>query len=238
MIVAKAWLVVALLVAGGDDASPPQEDESSAGKPKLVVKEQEVDLGLIREGKKADAVFLLENHGDADLIISKVKGSCGCTTVKLTEEEKVIPPGGSQKVVTTFNSRNRPGKQTKSVTVYSNDPAEPRLPLKLTVEVVRLVQIMPGAHLNFRNARRGEQIVRDLRVLPVKAGGRLDIVSFEVSGGALTFTTEPIERGELSGYRMRFTVNQDAPLGELVATGELTVKVDEETETKKINIRG
>ena len=239
MTVPSAGLVLGLILAGAVDGAAADKDAAPAGKPKLVVKQREVDLGVIREGAKADAVFLLENHGQADLIIDKVTTDCGCTRVELGEKEKVIPPGGAQKVVTTFNSQGRPGKQTKTVTVRSNDPAEPKAILKLTVEVVTLVRITPPSrNFNIGNVRRGELVAKKVRVLPSDPDQRLEIVSFDVPGGALTFTTEPIVRSNYEGYSLRFRVDEDAPLGELQAIGKLVVKVGDQTETKRINIRG
>ena len=106
--------------------------------PKLVVKKPSLDLGEAKEGAVVDAVFVLENRGDADLKIDNIRASCGCTTVKLTEEEKTIPPGGAQKLVAKFNTKGRAGPQTKTVQVFTNDPEQPQMTLRFTAKRAEL----------------------------------------------------------------------------------------------------
>jgi len=208
------------------------------GDPELVVQQDTVDLGTIREGVKARAIYLLENHGQADLVITDLRGDCGCTVATLTPEQKTIPPGGTQEVEVVFNSQGRPGPQTHTIQIDSNDRKRRSTPLTLKVEVVTLVQITPSARLDFRNARRGEVLARTLNVLPTEAKAGLEIVSFTLPGGALKVTPQPIVRGEAQGYELRFQVDENAPLGEVLSNGRLTVRVGDQEETKAIAVRG
>ncbi|MCP4251364.1 MAG: DUF1573 domain-containing protein, partial [bacterium] len=182
--------------------------------------------------------YLLENHGQADLIIDRIKGDCGCMAVELSAEDKIVRPGETREVVAIFNSAGRPGKQKKSVRVYSNDPRRSRVMLNLVVEVVTLARITPSQQLNFRGARRGQAIAQKLSVLPSKPDGHLEIISFNIGGGALAYTTEPIVRNDALGYTLHFFVDPNARLGDVMALGELIVTVDDEPETKKIRVNG
>ena len=226
-----------LLVPVACGQAPEAPDDTPAGKPKLVVEKQTVDLGSVKEDAKVDAVFLLENTGDANLVIERVRTSCGCTTVKLSEEEKTIPAGGKQAVTARFNTKGRSGKQKKYVTITSNDPEQPTLKLTLTAEVLTLAQVTPTA-LKIGEVRRGELVSKTVVVLPGVEGAKAEIVSLEVPGDVLSCTAEPFEQKGRQGKRLWFRVDPDAKLGRLTTAATLKVRVGTETQEKRISIRG
>jgi hypothetical protein len=91
------------------------------------------DFGKIKEGEKVGCVFTFKNTGDADLVLTSVLTSCGCTVSKFSR--KPIPPGGSGTIEITYDSSDRSGKQTKTITVQSN--AEKKFfILRITAEVI------------------------------------------------------------------------------------------------------
>lgn len=93
---------------------------------------EEHNFGNINEGDKVKTIFKFTNTGDEPLIISKANGSCGCTVPKWPREP--IPPGGKGQIDVEFNSKNKPGQQTKTITVMANtDPNPMRLKIKAQV---------------------------------------------------------------------------------------------------------
>ena len=79
--------------------------------------------------------FIFENTGNAPLIISGAKGSCGCTVPKYAKEV-AIAPGEKSEMVVRFNSRGKSGIQSKSVTIYSNAQNNPeRIRIKTSILV-------------------------------------------------------------------------------------------------------
>lgn len=62
--------------------------------------------------------FELTNTGDAPLVITYVKPSCGCTTSDYTKEP--IMPGAKGYVSATYNPQGRPGPFNKSIDVTTN----------------------------------------------------------------------------------------------------------------------
>lgn len=76
------------------------------------------DFGTVIEGEKVMYSFVFKNTGGADLIISSVAASCGCTATKFTKEP--IPPGKEGIITVTFDSTKRRGFQNKAVTVSAN----------------------------------------------------------------------------------------------------------------------
>jgi hypothetical protein len=80
--------------------------------------ESTFDFGTIPEGDKVSHVYKFKNTGNEPLVISNAKGSCGCTVPQWPKTP--IAPGESGEILVEFNSKGKPGKQTKRVTVTAN----------------------------------------------------------------------------------------------------------------------
>lgn len=93
-----------------------------------------VDFGRIVQGAKVDSVYIFENTGGAPLVISDVRGSCGCTVGKDWPKQPV-EPGERARITVSFDSEGRSGRQDKTVTVVANT-TPPSHVLTLTAEVV------------------------------------------------------------------------------------------------------
>ncbi len=105
-------------------------EEELANAPVTSFDKRIYNFGIIKQGELAKTTFVLKNTGKSDLIIRKTKATCGCTIVQ--PEKKVIKPGETTVIKATFNSRGRKGKQTKNITVTTNDPNNPVTTLKIT----------------------------------------------------------------------------------------------------------
>jgi len=110
-------------------------EEEMANAPSIEVNERVFNFGEIQQGEKVSHTFKLTNTGKSDLILRKIRASCGCTAIE--PEKKVISPGESANIVARFNSRGMNGRQNKSVTIYSNDPHRSTLLLRLSGSVVK-----------------------------------------------------------------------------------------------------
>ena len=86
--------------------------------PVMSFEEETYDFGDIPEGPVAECEFVFYNTGYEPLIIKNVEVSCGCTAGDWPKEP--IMPGEEGKISVTFESKDRPGKFTKSLTVFSN----------------------------------------------------------------------------------------------------------------------
>lgn len=107
-------------------SEPPTPTPISAdGKyPSILVEEASYDFGTVYEGAEVQHAYAVKNTGDADLVLTKVKTSCGCTVAEYTEEP--IPPGGEGVVDIIFKTRSKKGSQKKSIFVHTNDPRTPQ----------------------------------------------------------------------------------------------------------------
>lgn len=95
--------------------------------------EMSYDFGELKQGNKKDYTFSLTNNGKSELIIRNVRSSCGCTAV--APSKSVIAPGESAPIKVTFDSRGKRGRQSKSITVITNDPKTPTSMLRISCNI-------------------------------------------------------------------------------------------------------
>ena len=95
--------------------------EISSGSPSALAKfnweETTHDFGKIDQGKPVVYEFTFTNSGSTPLIISSVKGSCGCTVTDYTKD--AVAPGKKGVVKATFNA-SAMGTFNKSIRVTAN----------------------------------------------------------------------------------------------------------------------
>lgn len=81
------------------------------------------NMGKVAEGAQVENTYSFINDGKRDLIITDVRGSCGCTVGKDWPRQPV-PPGTRGAITVAFDTEGRPGRQHKTITVVANtDPA-------------------------------------------------------------------------------------------------------------------
>ncbi|MDD2550869.1 MAG: DUF1573 domain-containing protein [Bacteroidales bacterium] len=105
-------------------------DEELANAPRIEFSEIQKNFGEINEGELVKHEFVFKNTGKSDLIIRKIRASCGCTTVapKIT----LIKPGEESSLSASFRTSGYKGRQSKSITVITNDPKKSTVVLRLT----------------------------------------------------------------------------------------------------------
>lgn len=77
------------------------------------------DFGQIAEGQTVTHAFPFKNVGKDPVRIRPLKAACGCTTPSWPRGE--IAPGAEEEIRITFNSKNREGPFTKTLTVDYSD---------------------------------------------------------------------------------------------------------------------
>lgn len=99
---------------------------------KIEFKETTIDYGTIEKGADGVRVFEFTNTGDAPLIISDVKSSCGCTIPSKPKDP--IMPGKKGEIKVKYDT-NRVNPIRKTITVLSNAET-PTVALKIKGLVV------------------------------------------------------------------------------------------------------
>jgi len=130
-----AIIPMAFLACRGNNSgsvnSSAQSD--STGVAEIVFREYEHDFGKVAEGEKVAYVFSFENKGTGDLVVKNAITTCGCTVPKY--DTRPISPGGSGTLEVVFDTYEKNGKQSKTISVRSN-ASKPVVILKITAEVV------------------------------------------------------------------------------------------------------
>jgi hypothetical protein len=91
------------------------------------------DYGKIKNGADPYCSFEFKNTGDAPLIISDAKGSCGCTVPEWPKEP--IAPGAKATIKVRYDTK-REGVISKNVTIMSNAVNAPEKVIYITGEVI------------------------------------------------------------------------------------------------------
>lgn len=76
------------------------------------------DFGTVNEGDIVETSFFVTNSGKTDLVITRAKGSCGCTVPTWPKEP--IKPGKTGEIKVKFNTNGKPNRQQKTVTLTTN----------------------------------------------------------------------------------------------------------------------
>ena len=91
---------------------------SAQEKAEIQFKEETIDYGKISRGSDGVRVFEFTNTGDAPLVITNVRSSCGCTIPKKPEEP--ILPGQTGQIEVKYDTNRAAGPFRKAITVSSN----------------------------------------------------------------------------------------------------------------------
>ena len=111
-------LFAAILFLGCNNSQKNSKNSGKNVRTTIALSEEMHDFGEIKRGEILKYAFKIKNTGKAELIISRVDVSCGCTDVKY--DHQPIGIGNETEVEFTFNSQGFTGNVYKTITVFSN----------------------------------------------------------------------------------------------------------------------
>ena len=107
-------------------ASTPEKVQPGSNLSEFEFESTEFNFGTINEGDIINHTFTFTNTGNTPLIIEKATATCGCTVPKWPK--RPIPVGGTGEIDIRFDSKNKPNRQIKTITITANtEPALTRL---------------------------------------------------------------------------------------------------------------
>jgi hypothetical protein len=129
---APAGAVTPADISLDNPAAQAQSDAVKLPKTNIVFEESMHDFGEIVDGDQVKHTFKFTNGGTNPLVISNAQAGCGCTVPSWPRDP--IGPGESGEIVVAYNSTNKVGFKTVSVTVTANtDPPDTELKIQANV---------------------------------------------------------------------------------------------------------
>ena len=128
-IVMKQFFAACALMLGIVSMSVAQEVVTG---PAISLDKDVHDYGTIQQGANGACEFTVTNSGTEPRIISRCKGSCGCTVPQC--EKSPIAPGNTSAITVKYDTK-RIGPINKSVTITSNASNEPTKVIRIKGKV-------------------------------------------------------------------------------------------------------
>ncbi len=111
--VKNVFFVICLFLA----ATIQAQDTADTNKGVFQFEAEEIDYGTIQQDANGERTFKFKNVGNAPIVITNVKASCGCTVP--TKPEKPVMPGETAEIGVKYATK-RIGAFSKTITVTSN----------------------------------------------------------------------------------------------------------------------
>jgi len=186
----------------------------SGAQAQLTWEKTEIELRPKPGDAEVVANFKYENKGTKPIRIVSTKSSCGCTVASLKKDE--VAPGEKGEVTATFKIGGRTGVQQKSITVETDDAAQPVTNLLLKAVIAQAVEIQP----TFVFWQMGE--APKPKTIKVKASKDVSITKVEVASSSPEFTTK-VEKGSAPG---EFNISVEPKTTSQPLNATLTIKSD------------
>lgn len=181
------------------------QNQSKPNEPDIDFDSRDINLGETEPGGKIETIIRVYNRGPKDLIVERIRSSCGCTAVWLENQEAPLRSGESRELKIILQPKQTQ-KVTKSViTFYSNDPAEQRAMIQTQASTKNYFITSPEM-VNLGDIIQGSSTTARITVISLEGD------AFEISQ---TYSQEPsisIHVGELKsldqnrkGYPLELT---------------------------------
>ncbi len=196
--------------------------------PDIAFSEELWDFGVVKQGEKVTHVFEVKNLGETELVIEKVRPSCGCTAALLSSPE--ITPGSSSQIKVSFDSSGFKGRVSKYIYVESNDPDEP---LKnLTITAIVEVPSQPIIEL----LATIEQREKDTTIIKLENRGekKIQIVRINGSSELIAITPSSIEIDPDEEARINVTLDPRKETGPMEEYLYLTIALPLDIVVKEV----
>lgn len=185
-------------------------------KPQAVPVEPVKDFEIVPKGEEIRHVFKIKNEGDAALELVDVTPSCGCT---VAEFDKTIAPGTTGQVEVKVDTASLAGPIAKPISVFTNDPDNPKIQLVVKAEIKPYLGVRPG-YARFIYVQ-GEEIRPIPQVVWAEDGSDIEVVDVKTPYDYLTVKRHVAKEDERNpdypGKQWVFEVHLDpyAPIGAL-----------------------
>jgi hypothetical protein len=177
--------------------------------PKAVIEQSLFEFGSMPLGSTRSHTFVIKNEGQAPLQLVKGPLQCKCTMPALKDKE--IPPGGKAEIVLEWKPLAVQQEFQKEAIIWTNDPANSRIALQISGDVVTEDFWEPGESFNVGQMRQGETKTLTGYIMS-KVRDDLKIERVDQASNSLQIEHQPADEALLkekeakSGYVFKITV--------------------------------
>jgi hypothetical protein len=207
--------------AGGQLNTPG----TSNGHPVVQALDPVYDFGSIYSGTTVKHTFRLKNAGTAPLTIGAVQTSCGCTAARPTKSQ--LLPGEDAAIAVSFDTHADHGPATRTITVFTNDPAHQQLQLTMRGDVKVQVEANPSLVI-FERIKRGTEQSRKVTLIDEMPDRTFKVGAITHANSNIKVTSEPIS-GPKPGALLTITLVKTAlagPISDLLKVNTSRVPVE------------
>jgi hypothetical protein len=176
--------------------------------PVIEILSYEHDFGQVSQGLKLSHDFIVKNSGNQDLIIRELNPSCGCTAAVL--EDPILKPGMVTSVRVSFDTAGFTGSKIKTVRVYSNDPGNASLVLRVKADIIPEIFAEPSK-VEIFNVRRLNKVSTMFLVKSVD-GTEVPLKDIISKSDFIIVSSEVNDKGEVE---VDVSTSPDMPPGKL-----------------------
>ncbi len=217
------WPVLMILLVSGPlvAQTPATKSTTAVVGPRLTLDRSEHDFGTIKQGERVETEFIIENSGDAELRLLRIKPACSCTLVATPKTR--LAPGQKSRLRVAFDSSGKRGDLAYPVMLTSNDPLQRERHLTLKVRVAVELELRPAV-VYLSPGVKGRTLTR--RVELVNHGLRpLRLIGLESSRPAIHAVADSLNLPP--GGRVTLTLTLQLPAtGRDGFSGRLTLLTD------------
>ncbi len=181
-----------------------------AAAPGIKFKEKIYDFGAVGSGDKVMHNYAFTNAGQEILIIKEVRPSCGCIAALVSSNE--IAPGGTGVVKVTFHTEKYTGRQTRTVSVYSNDPGQPEVDLTIQGNIEAEFALEPES-VQFGDIEKGTSITKAIKLIQL---GKEELILNKAEAISGYFSTRifPLIDEKQKGFKIEIVLNPNVAVGQ------------------------
>lgn len=188
--------------------------------PNLQAKDPKFDFGEVFQGDKVPHIFEFINEGDETLKVDRVRSSCGCTAVLVSDKE--IPPGGKGEIQANFDSSRFRGSVAKTIYLYTNDPVRPTMQFHIKGTILETVVVEP-AQINFGQVTASKPVTT---TVVLRNQGREPLVLGTPTSTAAELLVEMSKTSFASGEEVTLQLKLTPRPGQARFSGYVLVPVD------------
>ncbi len=206
----------------GANAAPPGQPQ-----PKIQIIDPLYNFGTALSGQMVRHTFEFKNVGKGRLVIRGVRTSCGCTAATPTKTN--LAPGEVGKVTVGFDTRFQKGHQVRTITLYTNDPANPQAAMTLQGDIKQQVAAAPS-QLDFGKVKRGTEITKEVVISDLTGRKGFKVGPVSNSSPAIKVVQEP-GKDHKPGDKLKVTLLNTMPVGPFddtikVVTNRVPLQID------------